>query len=454
MARTILMTLMCGLLVLGQVAPAAAQGSGGEAEQAEEEKKEKKEKKKGRSWGKTEDGEEWGAGKSQQMGPRLYKKYIAAFELYQEEQLDSAIKILSNIRMSRLTPYERSKIYELLGFCAYAKEDTAGTRDYMQKALDEDGFLRDKNADIQFTIARLYASDQEWDNAIASLDKWFAIAEKPSSAAYNLQALVYFQQQDYDSALEPAQKAVDLAVKPNEGWLRLLLAIRLTKQHYKESVPVLESLVANFPKKAYWLQLSTVHGALGSYEKALVPLQLAHAQDLLETDAEVRRLSQLLMFLELPYRSALVLEEGLDDEKVDADVDGWEMLSNSWIAAREYEKAVAPLETAAQLDPTGDLFVRLAQVHIQREKWAEATRALSQGIAKGELEKPGDALLLMGIAHYSNKSPATARSWFVRARGHADSRKEADTWIQYVDRELAAQAAAGGGQAEAPATGG
>ena len=107
-------------------------------------------------------------------------------------------------------------------------------------------------------------------------------------------------------------------------------------------------------------------------------------------------------------------------------------------------KAVAPLEQAAALDPTGDLYVRLAQVHIQREKWSDATAALSKAISKGKLEAPGDAVLLMGIAYYSNKQPEKARSWFLRAGNHAATRKEAATWVQYVDRELAAQAVADG----------
>ena len=29
-----------------------------------------------------------------------------------------------------------------------------------------------------------------------------------------------------------------------------------------------------------------------------------------------------------------------------------------------------------------------------------------------------------------------ARSWFARARGHPSTRKEADVWLKYLDREL------------------
>ena len=197
-------------------------------------------------------------------------------------------------------------------------------------------------------------------------------------------------------------------------------------------------MVVRYPKKGYWLNLATIHGALGNFEEALIRLQLAYSQGLLTTDAELRRLAQLLMFLDLPYRAARVLEQGFENGILSQDHKGYEMLSNSWIAAKEYDRAVEPLERAASLAPAGDLYVRLAQVHLQREKWGEAAAALGQALDKGGLQSVGDAQLLMGIAIYSQKKPAQARPWFSRARQHAGSREEADVWIKHLERELQA----------------
>ncbi len=94
------------------------------------------------------------------------------------------------------------------------------------------------------------------------------------------------------------------------------------------------------------------------------------------------------------------------------------------------------LERAAELADGGDLFIRLAQVHLQREKWDEAANALSHAIDKGQLDNPGDAKLLMGIARYSQKDPHEARKWFVRAIQHDATRTEANAWVQHIDREL------------------
>jgi tetratricopeptide (TPR) repeat protein len=186
------------------------------------------------------------------------------------------------------------------------------------------------------------------------------------------------------------------------------------------------------------VQLSTVHAALGNFEKALVPLQLAYTQGLLDRPEEVRRLAELMLFLEQPYRSAQVMDKALRDELIEGDASAYELLSNSWIAAREYDKSVAPLQRAAELSKDGEIYVRLAQVHLQREKWAEAEQALHRALAKGGLQNPGGAQLLMGITFYSQDRPNEALSWFSEANQHEQTRDEAQNWLKYIERELSA----------------
>jgi tetratricopeptide (TPR) repeat protein len=179
-----------------------------------------------------------------------------------------------------------------------------------------------------------------------------------------------------------------------------------------------------------------VHGALGDYEEALIPLQLAYSQGLLTDESELRRLAELLLYLDLPYRAAQVVERGIETKTMATASDTFELLSNSWIAAREFEKAVTPLERAADLSDNGELYVRLAQVHIQREKWSDAAEVLKLALDKGGLDNAGDAQLLMGIAYFSQKRPQQALTWFARAREHPETQDEADNWLKYIRREL------------------
>jgi tetratricopeptide (TPR) repeat protein len=226
--------------------------------------------------------------------------------------------------------------------------------------------------------------------------------------------------------------------EPREGWLQLLLALRLTRKEYELSIPLLEELVSRYPKKTYWMQLSTVHGALGNYQESLVQLQLTYRQGLLTEDSELRRIAELMLFMELPHPAAEVLQRGLDEERIARDTEAYELLSNSRIASRDFDLAVEPLEIAARLSETGELYIRLAQVHLQGEDWQAASESLERALEKGGLENEGDAQLLMGITFYSQKQPRQALTWFGRATRHEETAEEATTWLQYIARELQA----------------
>jgi tetratricopeptide (TPR) repeat protein len=408
-----------------------------EARGATEGEKEKTKKSAGR-WGRSSqrEAEDW-VGHEYEIDARTGKKLTRAREYIVEEQYDEAEKALDRIRMRNLNPLEKSQVYRLRALVAYGREDFTSARDFLEKAMGEGALSPSDIADMRFQIAQLWFQEENWAEGARNLELWFTLEPDPLPSSYYLLALAYFQLQEFDKALPQAQKAVDASDRPREGWLQLLLAVQLTQKNYAEAVPVLEKLILLYPKKSYWLNLSTVYGALEKYEEAAVPLQLAYSQGLLDESAELQRLAQLLLFLDLPYRAATVLKKGIDDGIIGDEAIAWEMLSNSWIAAREYDKAAEPLEHAARLAERGDLYVRLSQVHIQREKWKEAEGALRLGLDKG-LGRPGEAYLLMGISLHRQKRPAQARRWFARARGQSDSSAEADSWITFIDRELSA----------------
>ncbi|MBW2274295.1 MAG: hypothetical protein JRG96_13560 [Deltaproteobacteria bacterium] len=380
-ARIWLIAILASLLAL----PAAAPAKEGDA---------KKKAKTGR-WARSSETEEGGWVQPDYfVDERTAKRLLVATEALTAEDYDKADGALDRLRMRNLNPLEKSKVYTMRAYIENGRENTAGAREFLAKAIAEKVLSPEDTARLRLQIAQLWFQDSNWTEGAKSLEYWFTVAPDPQPAHYYLLALAYYQLEDYEKALVPAQQTLALSEKPREGWLQLVLSLRLTLKQYKEAIPILEELVVRFPKKNYWLSLSTVHGAVGNYEEALVPLQLAYTQGLLTKGSELERLARLMLFLDLPYRSARVLQQVLDDGTIESESDSWETLSNSWIGAREYKKAAGPLERAAELAEDGRLYVRLAQVHIQREDWSDAQRALRLGIDKG-LEQPGEAYLLM-----------------------------------------------------------
>ena len=91
--------------------------------------------------------------------------------------------------------------------------------------------------------------------------------------------------------------------------------------------------------KAYWIQLATLYGVQKDIPRALAVMQLAHRQKLLDEDANVRRLASLLQSEDIPIRSVHVLEQGFEQKVLKEEATSYELLGNSWILAREADKA-------------------------------------------------------------------------------------------------------------------
>jgi tetratricopeptide (TPR) repeat protein len=288
---------------------------------------------------------------------------------------------------------------------------------------------------VRFNIAQLYLSRQQWQEAIDWLNRWLLYIDELNPLGFYLMGIAYYQLEDFDAAIVQTKRAVELRSDPRESWLRLLAALYAQKQDYKNAAPVLEELVLRFPKKPYWLQLSLIYGAHENYRRSLSVQQVAYAQGLLTEDKELQRLARSYLYHELPYPGALVLEQAIEDGTIPRDSEALELLANSWIAAREYERSLGPLREAAALSEDGNLYVRLGQVHMQREAWGEASALLEKAVEKGGLKDPGNAELLLGIAYYNGAQVARARSSFLRARQHDSTRSAANRWITHLDTE-------------------
>ena len=260
----------------------------------------------------------------------------------------------------------------------------------------------------------------------------------PNSAAYYLLAAAYYQMEDFERALPHAKKAIELTETPQESWLQMLLALYLQKEQFNDAIPLLVRLVETAPdKKTYWMQLSAVYGQVEDYANALTVMQIAHDAGLVTEDAEIRRLADLLVFNDVPYRGGQILEDAIQKATVNVDDKVYEKLANCWIAAGEIDKAIEPLQRGGDLASSGDMFIRLGEVHLERKDWEAAKAAIERGIDKGQLKDAGGAQLLMGIALFNEKKLDDARTWFVRAQKAEKHRTIAETYLQIIDAQTA-----------------
>ncbi len=381
-------------------------------------------------------------GKSFTVSEQLHKKLSAAHEALEADQYPAAAEILLDLekRASRLKPYERALIYQMLGMSQAGQEKYKQALVYFEKCLADEALPHGAIVSTRYTIAQLYMATEEFEKAVKTLEKWFKDVETPNANAYYLLAAAYYQLDRIDKAIGPAEKAIQIAKKPKPPWLQLLVGLYYETKQFPKAVKPLETLIMIDPKKAYWTQLSSLYAHLEEEDKSLAVMQLAYAQDFLSKDSDLRALAQLYLYHSLPYQAGLVLEKARADGFVKEDASFWEMLANSWLLARELDRALGPLQTGAELSEKGDLYARLGQLYLEREQWKEAAEALRNAIDKGKLTDKETTHLLLAIALYHQKQfqNSIRHLRVARTSDNETIRNSADQWILLVERDAEA----------------
>ena len=105
-------------------------------------------------------------------------------------------------------------------------------------------------------------------------------------------------------------------------------------------------------------------------------------------------------------------------------------------AAELPSREQAPLERAADISKDGELYVRLAQAHINLENWRDAADAVREALRLGGLKRDDQANIMLGMALFNQKRLEQARRAFEVAQRDNRSRRAAEQWIAYVDSEI------------------
>ena len=372
-----------------------------------------------------------------QIDQRTGEILTEAIEFLNNDQNAQARAKLGELTLDRLSPYERSRVEQMFFSLDVQEENYPGARQHMEAAINSGGLNDQEISQGRYQLAQLYMQEEKWAEGAKALEDWLKTAASPNGGVYYLLAAAYYNLDNFDAALPHARKAVEMTETPQEGWLQMLSALLLQKEQYKDALPVIQRQVNMFPtKKVYWTQLSSVHAQLEDMSSALVIMQMAYHAGLLSEGSEYQSLADFMMVNDMPYSAGELITKAIDEKKIEPDLKTWESLSNSWIAAREFRKAVPILARAGQLSGNGNDFLRLGEVNIQMSEWGPAAEALEEALNKGGLRDAAYAQLMLGISLYNQDKLREAKTWFERAANSQSQSKTARGYIQLIDSKL------------------
>lgn len=377
---------------------------------------------------------------AQTMSELTYKRLSKIHELIGEEQYAEGLERLDKLVASvRRNAYEHAMVLQTYGFIWAQRGDYGKAASYFQQAIDL-GALPDAQVEqMKYSLGQFHVAVEEYREGIKVLNAYIKSATTPvPPEAYVLLATAYAQLGQYRNALPPLSKAIAESKDPKEPWFQLKLAMHYELKDYSNSAKTLLEMVARFPvKKDYWKQLSGMFLELSKEQDALAILALAERQGMLEESKELVNLTNLFMFLDIPYKAGRTLQKAMKAGQVPATADNYELLANAWLSAKEFDLAINALEQAAKTTDDGELVLRLAYLYVEKEAWSKVIPTLEKARKLG-VDKPGDTALLQGIAATELGDHDAAIKAFSVAMKYEDTKPQAAAWLQHAMGERAA----------------
>jgi len=334
-----------------------------------------------------------------------------------------------------LNPYERAVVGQQLGAIASARGDYREAAAHFETALAADGLPQAFESQLRYNTAQMYLALDRAADALALLKPLFdGDAEPPPESYFSMASALHYLDRDSE-ALEWAEKGLRGHPSPAEGHYALVSGLNLRLQRWRRARELLDAIIRRFPGKAlYWRQLAAVWMELGDDKQALVVSELGHRRGVLAEGRDVLQLARLYLYHDFPHKAAHLLQRGLDDGVVAGKAAHWELLASAWSNAREHARAVAPLQKAAQLSGTGELFLRLARLRVEDEDWPRARESLAAALKRGGLADEPGARLLNGIVLAKLNRTAEAEAEFSHCLKFKTTRADATRWLEYLGR--------------------
>lgn len=375
---------------------------------------------------------------NQTISEPTYRRLSAVHELLGEDDLIEALDGLARLEKLRLNKYEQALIHQTYGF-VYARQDKQELAiASFEKSLGFNSLPSMAQQGMLYSLAGLYLAGEQYMKAIETMREWFLYEAEPAADAYMVIASGFTGLERFDDALPYVQKAIQASETPRENWYMLELAIHFEKERFREAAGVVKRMLQYWPDKAkYWEILFGAYLKLEEEKNALDVMMVAYNRNLVTTESKLLGLAQLNMALDIPFTAGSIIERGISEGIVESNKKNLDVLLQAWMAAKEYERAIATIDKIAPLNDDGEYYMRKARIYNELGEWQEVADSARQALDAG-LEKPADAHMLAGMAYSELHRYTDSIAAFRRARdaGDARGRKNADAWIAFVEEKI------------------
>jgi tetratricopeptide (TPR) repeat protein len=393
---TVVAAVVAGVLALGAIAPAQAQGA---REQRRAERKSGKQ-----DTAQQATAEQYpnatrkapGIKASAKAGPKLQK----IIDLYNEEKSAEARALADEVLAnSAFNAYDHAFAAFMAAQAAYGTDDNAAAITYMTKAIELNGLDNNNHFNAMLTLAQIQlADDATLPQGLASIDRFLTESGSTNPEHLAIKGQALFQLEKFAEAAAIFQKLVETSPEPKDQWLSMLMSSYAETGKTAEAIALAEKLAAKDPAdKKKQMNLAAVYAQADQFDKAAAVFEKMRAAGQLTEDRDYRQLYSTYLNQDGKEKQAAdVIKEGLDKGILKPDHQAYLALAQSYYFSEQPGPAIDAYRKAAPLDDDGETYLNLARLLWQEDRIPEAKEAAKQAMAKG-LKKPDDAKKILAL---------------------------------------------------------
>src|SRR5690348_16135124 len=233
----------------------------------------------------------------------------------------TALKDLQPIADNSSNAYAKALAMLGLAQVKYRGGDTKGAIALQKQALDSNALDNDSYFQGLETLAQMYIADEDYSDALTTLDTWNKESGAQSADVYALQGNAYYRLQKYPQAVAAIQKAKSLSDKPQASWDQIEMASDFAMDKYDDAAKLAEAALAKDPNNSTLLQnVIAIYINAHQDQKALALLERARANGQIKDQAGYMNMAKMYDNLGQnsanPKANAMkavgVLQEGMD----------------------------------------------------------------------------------------------------------------------------------------------
>jgi Tfp pilus assembly protein PilF len=371
-------------------------------------------------------------------------RFTEAQACLDEEDIECAEELLQEIAELRdLNNYERGQLYNFQAFMSFELDDVDAAIVAYENimAIPQEDLPDGLISTSMRNLATLYLQVERLQEGLDLYKEWMALPYiTPSASDYYLLASIHYQMEQYAEGIPPIQEAIKLANARGslgeENWYVLLYVFYYQLEQTDNVIDTLTLLVENWTKRSHVLALAGQLSEQGRENDTLTLFEAAYEAGWLNLGTEWVQLANLYLNAGAPYKAAVVLETGLEEDVIESSQANWRLLAQALQLSAEHERALPALETASRLADDGRVDQLLAQSLSRLARWDECADAASSALERGGLTEEGYVQMQLGQCLVNLREYDRARVAFQAAAEDERRADDAGRWLNFIREEI------------------